>query len=199
MEKPRRFLELWHAGEAGAAEIDEYIERWHRNELTGSDRYVALHVYLGMTWTEYTLWVNSDELPSPEEHALQGRSDITFVAQPEVSPETLMQLHTHGPLRCRPPCPVHWPSDHPQAYWLQGWDPDLGIMTRGCGHGMHHPDPDDQQVRLHAELAEHPCDGCCRPTIDGECVGDPGPAAPAFQLTSESCRVPRQRHAPESM
>ena len=169
MEKHLRFLDLYHAGEVRSSEIDEYIERWHANQLTGPDSHVSLHAYLGMTWAEYSMWATLGDLPTRSEHEMtSGREDLVFVQFPDDEPGDLTPLRTHGPLRCRPTCPIHWPSDHPRADWQLGWDPEQGLITRVCGHGDHHPDPDDQQVRLHLELARHDCDGCCRPTIDGE-------------------------------
>lgn len=141
MEKHKRFLDLYHDGEVSAAEIDDYIDRWH-DAPPGLERplefCVDLHVYLGMTWDEWVAW-NGGEGELPEREG-----------------------------RCRPACPIHWPTEHAGTRWPHGWRPDEGIMTRICPHGCHHPDPDDQQVRLHPDLSEHACDGCCKPTIDGE-------------------------------
>jgi hypothetical protein len=159
MEKRLRFLDMYHAGVMQADEIDDFIDEWHQ----GGSR-VALHVHLGMSWGEYTRWATDNVLPTEQEHALLARQDVVFVGPPE----DRQPLHVHGPLRCRPVCPIHWPSDHAMADWPLQWFEDVGVIMRLCHHGFGHPDPDDQQVRLHPELARHDCDGCCRPTIDGE-------------------------------
>ncbi len=163
MEKHRRFLDLYHDGEVQASQIDDYIERWH-DARSGSDPPVSLHVYLGMSWFEYTGWATDNVLPTPEEHAVFAGQDVAFVGPPE----DRQPLHVHGPLRCRPACPIHWPSDHRMVSWPLAWFEDVGVIMRLCHHGFGHPDPDDQQVRLHPDLAEHECDGCCRPTVDAD-------------------------------
>ncbi len=168
MEKQPRFLDMYHAGVMQAGEIHSFIEVWHRTARTGSPCSVSLHVFLGLTWDEFSMWATLGDLPTEREHQLHGRQDMAFVIFVGDDPGDTTPLRTHGPLRCRPACPIHWPSGHAQETWPQGWDPDKGVMTRLCGHGVHHPDPDDQQVRLHPDLAEHDCDGCCKPTIDGE-------------------------------
>jgi hypothetical protein len=157
MVKHPRFLDVYHARLVPAAAIDDYIADWG-----DEDSPVALHVFLGMTWSEYQRWSLTGQLPSEAQHHRVPQSDVVFVG-PDGIP-----LHVHGPIRCRPPCPIHWPSDHPQVTWPMGWDERQGIVTRLCAHGCAHPDPDDQQVRLHPDLADHDCDGCCRPTLDGE-------------------------------
>jgi hypothetical protein len=158
-QKTPRFLDLYFAGEVPADAVDDYLMDW-----TNSDSHVQLHVYLGMTWQEYQAWGRHGKLPAQAEHEALPQTDYVFVGPLR----DLTPLRVHGPTRCRPTCPVHWPSDHPQADWPLGWREDLGIMTRLCTHEQHHPDPDDQQVRLHPELADHDCDGCCRATIDGD-------------------------------
>lgn len=168
MLKHPRFLDLYHAGLVPAAAVDDYIADWHDGPEP-----VSLHVFLGMTWTEYGHWAATGQLPTEAEHCAVPQSDLIFVryaGDTRAGRDDLTQLRVHGPIRCRPACPIHWPSDHPQVYWPLGWDDELGVMTRVCAHMRHHPDPDDQQVRLHPELAEHPCDGCCLPTVDGEVV-----------------------------
>lgn len=172
MEKHDRFLDLYHAGRVRAAQIDDYVNRWHEGQLTGPDSHVSLHVYLGMTWSEYTAWATNLSLPSREEHERVPQTDLVFVTLKGEPLVAVDPLHVHGPTRCRPTCPIHWPSEHLLVDSALGWDPDQGLITRICAHGWHHPDPDDQQVRLHAELAEHRCDNCCRSvTIDGELAG----------------------------
>lgn len=169
MEKHKRFLDLYHDGEVSASEIDDYIDRWH-DAPSGPERplefCVELHVYLGMAWDEWVAWGGGEgELPEREG---RPRHDLTFVTDVGQALVYADPLRTHGPVRCRPACPIHWPTEHAGTRWPHGWRPDEGIMTRICPHGCHHPDPDDQQVRLHPDLGDHSCDGCCKPTIDGE-------------------------------
>jgi hypothetical protein len=160
MHKHPRFLDMYHAGVVQAAEIEDYIEQWHRG---GS--HVSLHVFLGLTWAEYSMWATLGTLPTEKAHQqLTGRQDMAFVGPPE----DRQPLAVHGPIRCRPACPIHWPSDHAMADWPLAWYEDIGVIMRLCHHGFGHPDPDDQQVRLHPDLAEHGCDGCCRPALDGD-------------------------------
>jgi hypothetical protein len=159
-----RFLTLYHAGEVAAAEIDDYIEAWH-----GSEPHVQLHVYLGLTWAEYRTWLRENWLPTAAEHALEVDDAVWLDADTEQA----YLLRTHSPVRCRPPCPVHWPSDHPLAGAPLRWVREQGLMGRRCSHLTLHPDPDDQQVRLHPDLARHNCDGCCTArTVDGEFYED---------------------------
>lgn len=164
MEKHLRYLDLYHRGEVDAEQIYEFIDAWHDGAAEGADKHVSLHVFLGMTWVEYSMWATLTVLPTEAEHAIHARTDVVFVGPPE----DRQPLHVHGPLRCRPFCPVHWPSDHAMADLPLQWYEDVGILVRLCHHGFGHPDPDDQQVRLHPDLDEHECDGCCKPTIDGE-------------------------------
>lgn len=177
--KTSRFLDLYHAGAVQANKIDDFIERW-RSAPRGAGRplefCVDLHVYLGLTWQEWVVWGENNTLPTITEPRLpQDLTFVTFVGEALVYADP---LRVHGLLRCRPACPVHWPSEHAGARWPRGWRPDEGIMTRICPHGHHHPDPDDQQVRLHTELAEHPCDGCCKAqVVDGEFFEEDEPAA----------------------
>jgi hypothetical protein len=62
--RPRRFLELLHAGEVAPGEIGDYIDSWCL-----SDGHVCLHVHLGMTWFEFCIWLVTHQLPTAEEHA----------------------------------------------------------------------------------------------------------------------------------
>lgn len=170
--KHLRYLDLYHRGEVTAEQIHDFVTAWHDGTAQQPDRHVALHVSLGLTWAEYGMWATLGILPSETEHATQAHRDVAFVGPPE----DRQPMHVHGPLRCRPACPIHWPSNHMMAAWPLSWRQDAGVMMRLCRHGLDHPDPDDQQVRLHPDLAEHDCDGCCRPTIDGDLVR-PAPAA----------------------
>jgi hypothetical protein len=167
-----RFLQKYLCGQADADDIDAFIARWHAAECTGADAHVELHVYLGMTWREYTRWASRRVLPTALEHR-QARADATEMT---VNGRAVMVL-VHPPHRCRRPCPVHWPTDHPLADAPKWWDPLEGIMMRTCMHGVEHPDPDDQQVRLHPQLNRHHCDGCCTAVVlEGDLVA-PSPAA----------------------
>lgn len=45
-------------------DIDDYIEKWHT-----SDTGLSLHEFLGMTWDEYKVWIEKNELPPlPKNH-----------------------------------------------------------------------------------------------------------------------------------
>lgn len=162
VSKHPRFLDLYHAGLVPASAIDDYIDDWRDDP----DAHVQLHVYLGMTWREYTYWRQTALLPTEREHLSVPNPDHVFVGPAHAR----LLLQVHGPIRCRPTCPVHWPSDHPLVDAPLWWVGDIGVMMRLCPHNTLHPDPDDQQIRLHPELARHDCDGCCAPTIDGETV-----------------------------
>jgi hypothetical protein len=165
-----RFLDLYHAGRAGPDEIDKYIAMWHR-----ADQQVQLHVFLGLTWLEYRTWLTEGWLPTAQEHAAE-RVDAVWLG---LDDEQAHLLRVHPPQRCRPPCPIHWPSDHLLAGAPMCWNEGAGFLSRTCRHQIPHPDPDDQQVRLHEELREHPCDGCCRPHtfLEGEFYEDDEPVA----------------------
>jgi hypothetical protein len=59
MSSRRSFVSLALAGEAMTDEIDDFIDRWHRDP-----RGLSLHDYLGMDRDEYALWLSSpDTLP----------------------------------------------------------------------------------------------------------------------------------------
>lgn len=75
------------------------------------------------------------------------------------------RLRVHSRHYCRPPCPVHAPSDHPLRDAPRLWRADRRIVERRCAHGVGHPDPDDQLVRTESAQGVHGCDGCC--TGDG--------------------------------
>lgn len=163
MHPEPRFLDLYHLGQVGPEAIDDYIEQWHTGMCSGHDRHVQLHVFLGLTWYEYARWGAANELPTAEEHR-QTRADAVEM---QVDGHKMM-VRVHPPSRCRAPCPIHYPSDHPLAGAPMWWDPLEGIMMRICPHDLDHPDPDDQQVRLHPDLNGHRCDGCCTAVvIDG--------------------------------
>lgn len=159
VQLPRlRFLDLYHLEQVVADDIHDAIEAWHSG--TGPDRHVELHVALGLDWPEYTRWAGIGELPTAKEHR-HSRWDAALM---EVDGRQVM-VQVHPSHRCRPACPVHWPTDHPLAGSPKWWDPVEGIMRRTCSHDVDHPDPDDQQVRLHPVLNRHDCDGCCTATV----------------------------------
>jgi len=179
--RPYRFLSLYHAGEVTAGEIHDYIDAWHLGNAP-----VSLHVYLGLTWAEYRTWLHDGWLPTVEEHAVE-RVDAVWV--PGEDDDDGEILRVHSPVNCRPPCPIHWPSDHPLVRSPMRWD-TRGFLTRRCSHGQEHPDPDDQQVRLHEELREHQCDSCCTAQIiDGEVCATP--VAELLQAEQGVVRRPR--------
>jgi hypothetical protein len=163
--KTLRFLDLFHAGTVTADEIDAYITAWHDDRAN-----VPVHVYLGLTWAEYRTWLCERWLPTPAEHAAE-REDAVWIGGDD---EKGFLLRVHPPANCRPVCPIHWPSNHPLAGAPLWWDHDQGFMSRCCSHGIAHPDPDDQQVRLHPELRDHDgCDGCCTAVVlDGMLLHD---------------------------
>ncbi|UMO76224.1 hypothetical protein SEA_TOMAS_34 [Streptomyces phage Tomas] len=60
-------------------QIENAIEEWHEMYEEGEDSVVELHDVLGLTWTEYSLYVEWDILPGeeiPVEKFLQLRSDM---------------------------------------------------------------------------------------------------------------------------
>lgn len=50
MEMVRRKIVTWN-------DIDDFIDLWHKTD-TGC----SLHEYLGMSWEEYSLWLENPEL-----------------------------------------------------------------------------------------------------------------------------------------
>lgn len=56
MSSSTTFIEQCLAGDVDAAEIDDFVERWH-----DSDTAHELHDFLGMTWREYQLWAERSE------------------------------------------------------------------------------------------------------------------------------------------
>ncbi len=185
----RRFLDRYHAGEVSADQIHECIQAWHADHA-----HVQLHVYLGLTWLEFRTWLKEDWLPQADEHA-EERGDAIWVTGPSPDDESLLRVHP--PMRCRPACPIHWPSDHPLADAPLHWDDAEGVLRRSCRHGLLHPDPDDQQVRLHPQLLEHDCDGCCTAAvIDGDYLEPDEPVSDllrAFNTATERGITERPR------
>jgi hypothetical protein len=52
-----KFMDACLQGEALLEDIDEFIDEWHE-----SDSNEEIHQYLGMTFEEYSLWVEDDSL-----------------------------------------------------------------------------------------------------------------------------------------
>lgn len=82
-------------------------------------------------------------------------------------------IQVHPPRTCRgQSCCVHNPSEHPLRAAALTWDALTATMSRVCGHGVVHPDPDDVafKERIMGPRAAwgfgvHTCDGCCRPRV----------------------------------
>jgi hypothetical protein len=49
---PDTYVDRLLAGSALLDEVDNYVDAWHRDSSTQD-----LHSYLGMSWEEYSLWV----------------------------------------------------------------------------------------------------------------------------------------------
>lgn len=54
------FMDAYRAGRATAADIDDWIDRWHDGPIVELD----LHDFLGLTWTEFKHWGKTGKLPS---------------------------------------------------------------------------------------------------------------------------------------
>ena len=50
------FVDLCVKGEASPEEIDDYVDRWHEQPSKKE-----LHEFLGMTWDEYSVWINDPD------------------------------------------------------------------------------------------------------------------------------------------
>lgn len=102
---------------------------------------------------------------NPTDHA-RALANLEALLGPLLSarPVPLDRCSTHSTSDCRPPCPVHAPSNHPLRDARAQWRPDVGYVERVCAHGVGHPDPDDLAVRsaLDDGVGVHGCDGCCR-------------------------------------
>lgn len=57
--KSHRFFDLFMAGQASAADADDFVTAWHES---GADEQRPLIEYLGMTDEEYGLWVMDHRL-----------------------------------------------------------------------------------------------------------------------------------------
>jgi hypothetical protein len=60
------------AGRALAADIHDYIARWHDAPEGSPESKLELHEYLGMSWDEYRLWA---EKPSSIRYLLAAREE----------------------------------------------------------------------------------------------------------------------------
>jgi len=55
----KTFIDKCLDGDALLDEIDDHIDAWH-DESTSDE--IELHTYLGMTWEEYSLWVDNSAI-----------------------------------------------------------------------------------------------------------------------------------------
>jgi hypothetical protein len=83
----------------------------------------------------------------------------------------IMQVHPAQACRGQNCC-VHNPSEHPLRVAALTWNALTATMSRVCGHGMTHPDPDDIAFKERIlgpsdawGFGVHTCDGCCRPHV----------------------------------
>jgi len=67
--KPASFFDLYTRGEVSPGDIDDFVGRWH-DRVESAARHVPLHEYLGMSRTEYEVWL-CDPFALPE--ILQAR------------------------------------------------------------------------------------------------------------------------------
>lgn len=77
-------IDLLVAGEASPEEIDDAVAAWHEG---GSG--LELHEFLGMTWEEYALWV---ETPAALDSIVTARRRV---ATPGDRPRLVTRLPTH--------------------------------------------------------------------------------------------------------
>lgn len=49
----KTFIDQCLSGDVLPSEIDDFVDRWHEHDTGVS----SLHDYLGMTWEEYSYWV----------------------------------------------------------------------------------------------------------------------------------------------
>lgn len=78
MGRQRRstFIDDVLAGRAMAADIHDYVARWHDAADDSPEAKLELHEYLGMSWKEYQLWA---EKPSSIRYLLAAREERTPV------------------------------------------------------------------------------------------------------------------------
>jgi hypothetical protein len=136
------FADEYLAGRIPEEDIHDWIDRWH-----DGDHPEELHEFLGLTWPEYSAWVERDELPVPESRL--GGPQLVVLQGGE-------ELIAHSPASCVRPCAIHWPRNHHMRSWPQHWRWDREIIERVCDHEIGHPDPDDKNRNK-----VHGCDGCC--------------------------------------
>jgi hypothetical protein len=80
----KTFIERCLNGEADLSDIDKYIENWHRTPDS-----ISLHEYLGMSFEEYSIWV---EKPSSLPYILSAKkfhTDLHSVLVREEEPFSL--------------------------------------------------------------------------------------------------------------
>jgi len=72
--RPKRstFIDDVLAGRALAADIHDYIARWHDAPDESPEAQLELHEYLGMSWEDYRLWA---ERPSSLRFVLAARRE----------------------------------------------------------------------------------------------------------------------------
>lgn len=78
--------------------------------------------------------------------------------------QTLENVHRKED--CKPPCVIHYPTDHHMRDWPLHWREDRRIFERMCRCGVGHPDPDQHRTPQNG-LPTHGCCGCCREPKDG--------------------------------
>lgn len=66
-----KFMEACLEGDALLEDIDDYIDEWHE-----SDSDEELHDYLGMTFEEYSVWVENDSMLKTIFHAREAGKSI---------------------------------------------------------------------------------------------------------------------------
>ncbi len=140
------FIDEFLAGQATEDDIHDWIDEWHEGD-SGEE----LHVFLGLTWPEYSIWVEDAELPSAESRKPGVLHKVRLQGGEEI--------FAHSVSSCIAPCPIHWPSAHHMRSWPQHWRSDRRIIERMCLHAdgaVGHPDPDDP-----TRDKVHGCDGCC--------------------------------------
>lgn len=63
-ERLPTFFDLFRCGEVSADQIDDYVGLWHDAHETWAKQ-ISLPEYLGLTWSEYQVWVcDADALPT---------------------------------------------------------------------------------------------------------------------------------------
>ena len=57
-QRTRTFVEQYLANEVGLDSLDDFIDEWHNNPVTG----MHLHEYLGLTWEEYQEFIMKPDI-----------------------------------------------------------------------------------------------------------------------------------------